>query len=422
MLEGLPLSPKQVDYVANSDARINVMSGSIRAGKSIAALVRWLIYCAEAPASGELVVVAKTTNTAASNVFLPLQDPGLFGPLSKHVHYTRGAPTATILGRHVRVIGANDQRSEERLRGMTCSGALVDEATLVPQEFWVQLLGRMSVPGAKLFASTNPGPPMHWLKRDFIDRVGKVDIKHWHFTIDDNPSLTEKYKADIRAEFAGLFYRRFVLGEWCAAENGVYDMFDIERHVVKESSLVTRWPGVGIDYGTVNPFVGLLVGVGTDGRLHVTSEYRWDSRKERRQKTDAEYSRDLTAWLDGYVQPGASEQHHGVEPERVIVDPSAASFVTQLWRDGWSPTKGDNSVMDGIRLVSSLLHRDLLRINASCTGLVDELSSYSWDDQAALKGEDRPLKVNDHGPDALRYLCATTEWTWRDEIGLPAAA
>jgi len=413
----LPLSPKQVDFIANSDARINITSGSIRAGKSVSTLVRWLMYVADAPPSGELVVVAKTTNTAASNIFLPLQDPAMFGPLAKHVHYTRGAPSATILGRHVRVIGANDVRSEERLRGMTCAGALVDEATLVPKEFFTQLLGRMSVPGSKLFCSTNPGPPAHWLKTDFIDRVGVLDARHWHFTIDDNPSLSDEYKTAIKAEFVGLFFRRFILGEWCAAENAIYDMFDQQVHVVAESPLVTRWPAVGIDYGTVNPFVGLLAGIGVDGRLHITSEYRWDSRREHRQKTDAEYSRAVTEWIGGYVRPGA--EHPGATPEKWVVDPSAASFIQQLWRDGYSPTPADNSVMDGIRLVSTLLGRDQLRINASCEGLIGEMAGYAWDDKAALKGEDRPVKANDHGPDALRYLAQTTEWTWRRELLQP---
>ncbi|WP_030741888.1 phage terminase large subunit, partial [Streptomyces griseus] len=166
-------------------------------------------------------VIAKTTNTAASNVFIPLQDPNLFGPLAQHVHYTRGAPTATILGRQVRVIGANDSRAEERLRGMTCAGALVDEATLVPQEFWTQLLGRMSVPGAKLFASTNPGSPAHWLKRDFIDRRDELGIRYWHYVLDDNPSLGDDYKNSIKNEFVGLWYRLFVLGEWIAAEGSI---------------------------------------------------------------------------------------------------------------------------------------------------------------------------------------------------------
>lgn len=410
----LGMSRKQIDFVANSNARINIASGSIRAGKTISTLLRWLIYVASAPKGGELAVVAKTTNTAASNVFIPLQDPNLFGALAQHVHYTRGAPTATILGRPVRVIGANDVRAEERLRGMTCAGALVDEATLVPQEFWTQLLGRMSVPGAKLFASTNPGSPAHWLKRDFIDRRDELGIRYWHFVLDDNPSLAPEYVAAIRAEFVGLWFRRFVLGEWIAAEGAVFDMWDDERHIVHELPEIARWIGVGVDYGQTNPFHATLLGLGRDRRLYIGSEWRYDGRQQRRQLTDLEYSERMRHWLADV--PGIGP----VRPQFVTVDPSAASFSAQLRRDKLTPTPANNAVLDGIRTMSSLLSAGKLLIHSSCKGLITEMPGYAWDDKAAEKGEDKPIKVADHGIDSSRYVTYTTRALWQRQLAMAA--
>jgi len=410
----LGMSRKQLDFVANSNARLNIASGSIRAGKTISTLLRWLMYVATAPLGGELVVVAKTTNTAASNVFIPLQDPNLFGELAKHVHYTRGAPTATILGRPVRVIGANDSRAEERLRGMTCAGALVDEATLVPQEFWTQLLGRMSVPSSKLFASTNPGSPAHWLKRDFIDRRDELGIRYWHFTLDDNPSLAPDYVAAIRAEFVGLWFRRFVLGEWIAAEGSVFDMWDEERHVVEALPEIAKWIGVGVDYGQANPFHATLLGLGRDRRLYIASEWRYDGRQQRRQLTDLEYSERMRAWLQDV--PGVGP----VRPSFVTVDPSAASFSAQLRRDRLTPTPANNAVLDGIRTIASLLSAGKLRVHSSCKSLIAEMPSYAWDDKAAEKGEDKPIKIADHGIDSTRYVTYTTRALWQRQLAMAA--
>lgn len=410
----LGMSRKQLDFVANSNARINIASGSIRAGKTISTLLRWIMYVATAPSGGELAVIAKTTNTAASNVFIPLQDPNLFGPLAQHVHYTRGAPTATILGRQVRVIGANDSRAEERLRGMTCAGALVDEATLVPQEFWTQLLGRMSVPGAKLFASTNPGSPAHWLKRDFIDRRDELGIRYWHYVLDDNPSLGDDYKNSIKNEFVGLWYRRFVLGEWIAAEGSIFDMWDEEKHVVDTLPEIAKWISVGVDYGQTNPFHATLLGLGRDRRLYAASEWRYDGRQQRRQLTDIEYSERMRGWLSNVAGIGP------VRPQFVTVDPSAASFSAQLRRDRLTPTPANNAVLDGIRTMASLLSAGKLVVHSSCKALIGEMPGYAWDDKAAEKGEDKPIKVADHGVDALRYAIFTTRALWQRQLALAA--
>ncbi|GAA4871734.1 phage terminase large subunit [Saccharopolyspora cebuensis] len=208
MIDTLPLSACQLESLRGSTSCVSIWSGAIRSGKTIASLLRWQIYVANAPRGGQLVVVGRTRDSAARNVFAPLQGPSLFGHLADQVHYTSGAPTATILGRTVYVLGASDSKAEKVLRGLTCAGAYVDEATVVAEDFWTQLLGRMSVPGAQLFATTNPDSPAHWLKRKYLDRLDSLpDWRSFAFTLDENPALSTEYKASIKAEFTGLWYR-----------------------------------------------------------------------------------------------------------------------------------------------------------------------------------------------------------------------
>ncbi|MEU9865497.1 PBSX family phage terminase large subunit [Streptomyces sp. NPDC047971] len=416
MLDSLPLSPKQVRSIAHATARINVWHGAIRSGKTIASLIAFLIAIAAAPSSGLIIIVGRSLQTIERNVLDPLQDEALFGPVARLVQHTRGATTAVILGRTVHLIGAADSRAEGRLRGLTACLAYVDEATLVPRGFWNQLLGRLSVPGARLFATTNPDNPGHWLRKEFINRQGDLDLRSWQFQLDDNPALDPKYVASLKAEYVGLWYRRFILGHWVQSEGAIYEMFDAEQHVVRNIPHITRWLCDAIDYGTVNPFADLLIGLGADQRLYVVSEYRHDSRAARKQLTDAEYSAARRRWLAAVPHPQAGNVV-GVRPEWTIVDPSAASFIEQLHRDNTpSVMPADNTVLDGIRGVAGLLAADRLRIHASCTGLIDELPGYSWDDEAAEKGEDKPIKLEDHSCDALRYGVRTTEALWRPHI------
>ncbi|MFD5266744.1 PBSX family phage terminase large subunit [Streptomyces sp. NPDC058335] len=401
------LSEKQEISIARSTAWLNVWEGSVRSGKTIASLLRWLMYVENAPAGGELVIVGKTFDTVARNVFGPLTDPSLFGDAAKLIKYTRGASVAWILGKQIEIITANDAKAEARLRGLTGAGAYVDEMTLLPKEFFKRLIDRMSVPGALIFGTTNPDNPGHWLRKDWLNRAAELGIRSWHFTLDDNPALSPDYVARMKQAFTGLWYRRYILGHWVMSEGAIYEAFDATRHVVDEIPTITRWLCDAIDYGTVNPFADLLIGLGADQRIYVTSEYRHDSRTARRQMTDAEYSAGRRQWLAG----------QGVRPDFTVVDPSAASFIEQLHRDNTpGVVPAENSVLDGIRTVASLLAADRLRIHRSCVGLIDELPGYSWDDEAAEKGEDKPIKQDDHSCDALRYGVRTTEALWRPHI------
>lgn len=411
----LRLSPKQEQSIGQATSRISVWEGAVRSGKTISSLLRWLMYVANAPRGGQLVVSGKTTDTIARNVFGPLMDPAITGHAAKLISYTRGAPTGKVLGRSIEVISANDARSEGRLRGLTCAGAYVDEATLVPEEFWTQLIARLSVPGAQLFATTNPGPPTHWLRKNYLLRAAETQTRSWHFAIEDNPHLDPGYVAWLKSTYTGLWYRRFVLGHWVMAEGAVYDGWDEDSHVVDVLPEIADWIAVGIDYGTSNPFAALVLALGVDGRLYLTNEWRHDSRASRRSLTDVEYSERLRGWLGGIPHPHIAGVQ-GLTPRWMTVDPSAASFMQQLHRDHLNPIPADNAVLDGIRMVASLLGAGQLLVHRSCKGWIEEIGGYSWDPARQLKGEDSPIKADDHSLDAGRYAIKTTESDWRWQI------
>ena len=320
------LSDKQERSIAHSTSWLNVWEGSVRSGKTVASLLRWLMYVVTAPHGGQLVVVGKTYDTVARNVFGPLQDPSLVGPeIAKLVTYTRGSSVAWILGRQIEVITANDAKAEARLRGLTGAGAYVDELTLLPKEFFKRLVDRMSVPGALIFATTNPDNPGHWARKEWLNRADELGIRTWHFVMDDNPALSEDYKARMKRNFTGLWYRRYILGHWVQSEGAIYEQFDVKKHVVSTLPRIERWLCDAIDYGTVNPYADLLIGLGADHKLYVVSEYRYDSRRERKQMTDAEYS--------DVAREGATARHQrgrrdpgvdGRRPVRLVVHRAAA--------------------------------------------------------------------------------------------------
>lgn len=419
----LPISDKQACSIRESVGRVNIWEGSIRSSKTIASLIRFMIFVATAPYGGQLVVIARTRETAARNVFAALQDLALFPRwFTDQVHYTAGAPTAVILGRVIYVIGASDAKAEKVLRGLTVAGAYVDEVTVIPEEFFTQLLGRMSVPGAQLFGTTNPDNPAHWLKRKYLDRIADLpDWRTWHFTLKDNPSLTAEYIESISREFTGLWYRRFILGEWVAAEGAIFDMWDPDQHVTDWAALppMRRLLGVGVDFGTTNATAGILLGVSdrhdrygqrTGSDLWLVDEYRYDPATSQARKTNEQLSGELRAWMNGPHLPYPTH----LVPEWVFIDPAAASFMVQLQADGVpNVTHADNTVSYGIGTVASLLSSGRLRTTTRTPGFNQEAPGYSWDPKYTLKGEDKPLKVADHSLDAGRYVITTTESVWR---------
>ena len=402
------LSPKQLRLI-RPDETVTVAHGSIRSGKTMAELIAFIDWIANDAPPGPLAIIGVTRDTINRNLLeqLDLLDPRI-------TQWTTRASTCQIMGRTVHRISSNDSKAETKIRGLTLAGALLDEATLIHEATFVQLLGRLSIPGARLFATTNPDNPSHWLKTKYIDRATLLGWNVQHFTMRDNPGLTPAYIEAKEREFTGLYYRRFILGEWVAAEGAIYPDFDRDKHVVPFLDLppARMALGIGIDYGTTNASSALALYLGTDNRLYLTDEWRIDQGNRLTSMTDAELSRSFTAWL---AQP-----HHPTARypfSQFFVDPAAASFKTQLHRDGVRHVKNaNNNVVYGIKLVASLIATDRLRISDRCTGLLDEIGGYRWDTKAAERGEDKPVKTADHSIDATRYAIASSEPWWRRHI------
>jgi PBSX family phage terminase large subunit len=408
------VSPKQVEAIVESTARVNVWDGAVRSGKTWSSLVRWLKVIREVELGpGELLVmIGKTKDTLKRNCL-----EWLAAFLGTGMSWTPGADTCAILGKTVHLIGANDVRSEQKIRGSTIRAAYGDEGSTWPEDFFLMLLSRLSPPGAWLGLTTNPEGPVHWFKKQVIDRVAELGWRRFQFRLDDNPHLSEEFKAQLSAEYTGVWYKRYILGLWVAAEGAIYDMWDEARHVVRTLPRMLDWWWVGVDYGTTNPFAALLLGVGVDERgaerLYLADEYRWDSVKAMRAKTDVELSQGVRTWVaaaPARISPGAPL----VVPQWWAVDPSAASFKAQLRADQVRGViDADNTVLRGIRVVSSLLSLDRLRVHERCKGWVEEAPGYVWDPKATEKGLDEPLKLNDHSLDGGRYGVMAARPVWR---------
>lgn len=420
-LTGGQFSEQQIVSLVESRAAVCIWEGAIRSGKTIASIVRWLRHLDQTKdLEGEAFIFGRTRDAIGRNIFGPLKSVPLLRGLAPGTEYRLGAPTAQILGQTVHVIGANDRQAEEKVRGLTGRSAYGDELTVLPAPFFRQALGRLSVDGAAMFGTTNPDNPNHWLRTEYLDRprtqgmwtpdeddTTTLDLATWHFVLDDNPFVSAKFKRDRKAEYTGLWYRRMILGEWVMSEGAIYESWDPAVHVVDELPPIARVLACGVDVGTTNPFAALMLAVTADGRLCLTREYWHDPKVSLRQMTDVEFSTALVAWMDAT----------GERPARVIVDPSAESFQLQLRRDGIKGiTDADNSVLDGIRLMASLLATRRLVVHRSCKALIREIPGYSWDDRQAELGIDKPIKVNDHAVDAARYALLTTQRLWAKQV------
>lgn len=381
------ISPKQRVSLVESMARINIWEGAVRSGKTYISLWRFIKELTYGP-SGEYCIICRTYDSFKRNVL-----PQLVRMIGTDAKYYSGRREMVIWGKTVHIIGADDERAESKIRGPTFMGAYVDELTIIPESVFKMLVSRCAMGGAKIFGTTNPDSPYHWLKKDYL--TDNIDVKSWQFTLEDNPQLTKDEKEYLKRQYKGLWYKRFIEGLWVQAEGAIYDFFNENDHTLSHAPAMATAYFVGVDYGTTNPCSFILIGFnpGSFPNLWVEDEYYFDSRSQQRQKTDAEYADDLRGFL----------QYRN--PQAVYVDPSAASFRLELQRQGFNNIyEAKNEVIDGIRLVSTFLNAGTLKICRKCKNLIQEFTSYVWDTKAAMRGEEKPIKDNDHSLDALRYV------------------
>jgi PBSX family phage terminase large subunit len=263
-----------------------------------------------------------------------------------------------------------------------------------------QAAARCSVEGSKYWFNCNPGSPSHWFKLNWLDVHKEKNLLHLHFTMDDNPSLSEEIKDRFKKMWKGVFFQRYILGLWVMAEGAIYDMFsEVNEYVSSDlkrglSSTATHY--IAVDYGTQNATVFLYIIWDGETAL-VEDEYYYSGKTTGRQKTDSEYGHDLEEFLKGKVIP-----------RNVIIDPSAASFKAELKSRYFRIKDADNDVLDGIRMVGTMFNLGKLKINKEkCPNTIREIQSYVWDPTPTDKGNEKPLKKDDHCPDALRYFVKT---------------
>lgn len=380
------LSPKQLLSLKESNARINIWEGAVRSGKTFVSLWRWLKEISKGP-EGEYCMISRTYDSFKRNVF-----PILVNMIGTDAKYYAGKREMNIWGKTIHIIGANDERAEMKIRGPTFMGAYVDEATIIPETAFKMLVSRCAMGGARIFCTTNPDSPYHWLKREFLS--DNSDVASWQFTLEDNPELTADEKGYLKRQYKGLWFQRFIEGKWVQAEGAVYSSFDEKYDVIDFPKSEAQYYICGVDYGTTNPCAFVLIGINFDKspNMWVEEEYYFDSRKHQRQKTDGEYADDLARFLQGR------------NVRAVYIDPSAASFKAEIQKRGLDHIyEAVNEVNDGIRFFSKLLHQGTIKICRKCTHVIGEMQSYVWDPRSLKTGVDKPLKENDHSLDAIRY-------------------
>lgn len=372
-----------------------ICDGAVRSGKTVVMAMSFLIWAMEHFSGCNFGICGKTITNAERNILKPLQQiEGI--PYVLSYKLSNRCLTVRCGGRenYFYLFGGKDESSYMLIQGITLAGVMFDEVALMPQSFVDQAVARtLSYKNAKLWFNCNPESSNHWFYKGWIENNPK-GAKHIHFLMSDNPILGSDEIERANKMFSGVFYDRYILGKWVAADGLIYDMFHPEVHIKDISSMQFDRYCISVDYGTQNPAVFLLFGRNA-GKWYGVKEYYYSGRDKQKQKTDSEYADDMALFVGELAY------------DRIIVDPSAASFIAELKKRGFRVKKGKNDVVDGIRFTGSLFAQGELFIGEGMKQTIAELKSYVWDSKSAEKGEDKPVKENDHCMDAMRYFTYT---------------
>lgn len=370
-----------------------ICDGAVRSGKTLAMGLSFFLWAMTTFRNRKFGVCGKTIASLRRNVLSEILPKLESMGASWQEKRSENVVILRFLGRENRfyIFGGRDESSASLIQGITFAGILLDEVALMPKSFVEQACARCSVAGSRLWFNCNPAGPSHWFYREWILGAEQKNCLRLHFTMEDNPSLTENIRQRYRSLYTGVFYKRFILGQWAQAEGRVYDFFQQEMAVVPPKGGYEQFY-ISCDYGTVNPTSMGLWGK-RDGIWYRVKEFYHDSRAKMRQMTDEEYA-------------SALEKLAGDRPvAAVIVDPSAASFLETLRRKGWRVQKAVNDVLSGIRLTSDLLKAGKIRIGVDCTDCLREMEEYVWDLESGAR--DKVKKEHDHAMDDMRYFVST---------------
>lgn len=376
-----------------------VCDGSVRSGKTMAMSVGFMLWSMKTFDKKDFALCGKTISSLKRNVVEPFKN-WIEGIVKPKINYSQNYMEIKWLGHKNRYyfFGGKDESSASLIQGMTLAGVLFDEVALMPQSFVNQAIARCSLTGSKIWFNCNPnGSEEHWFYKEWIDEInGKAKDKnrlHLHFTMDDNFSLSDDIRQRYEHMYSGVFYERYILGMWVLAEGLVYPQFDKGVHVVSnyEPSKDAMYY-ISIDYGTVNPCSMGLWALEDDKAVRIKEHY-YDSKKQGDRLTDEEHYQSLVELAKGY------------DIYQVIVDPSAASFISCIRKHGdFIVRSANNSVIDGVRTTGTLLSQGRLLFSDTCKDSIREFSLYRWDEE---KTEDTVIKENDHAMDDIRYFCYT---------------
>lgn len=394
-------SEKQYEFLAKCTATWNLAHGAVRTGKTIVTLYGFMHAVDQCPDSS-IWMIGYTASTIYDNAVRLIFENPIFSAFRPFCTWHKLDRILTYKDKLIKTCGAENSSSVGRIQGQTISLMYCDEMTLYPESMIYMLDTRLSNAWSKGFAAMNPSHPQHIIKK-WIDQGQNGDERYFaqHYTLKDNPYVSDDYKNRIRDSLSGIFFKRNYLGLWVLAEGAIFDFFDEKIHVVSRPPRAAEYFVAGIDYGTRNAFACLVIGVNsgkytqTGKKMWVEGEYVWDSSKKHRQKTNSEYADEVQAFLEPY----------GVK--QIYIDPSAAAFKLELRKRGMHTVDANNNVINGIQIVTDEMKQGNLVIVDKCTTLIEEIQGYVWDPKSARNGIDEPLKQNDHCCDALRYVLAT---------------
>ena len=383
-----------------------ICDGSIRSGKTVSMAVGFILWSMSRFNGQTFGICGRTIQSLRRNVIIHLSD---WVPPDLHIEEKQQEHKLIVsdgCGREnvYYLFGGRDESSYTLVQGITLAGALLDEVALMPQSFVEQVTARCSVDGSKLWFNCNPGGPEHWFNKKWVLAAKEMNALHVHFTMSDNLSLAPKIRERYERMYTGVFYQRYILGLWVLAEGLVYEF--------GEDNITDFRPEgaeyyISVDYGTRNPCSAGLWSVTGDKAVRI-KEYYYSGRESNRNKTDEEHCDAIENLARGYTI------------KRVIVDPSAASFITSLKKRKFKVLAANNNVLDGIRRTATYLKDGNIKIHRSCIDSIREFGLYCWDEK---KNDDSVVKQNDHAMDDIRYFCNTImRYKVKKNTELPPAA
>lgn len=367
-----------------------ICDGSIRSGKTVSMTVGFFLWSMTMFSGEKFAICGKTIESLRRNVILNIRD---WIPDDLQITERRAENKIIVADgcgheNTYFLFGGRDESSYMLVQGITLAGALLDEVALMPRSFVEQVCARCSVCGSKLWFNCNPDGPEHWFYKNWVQKHKEMNALHIHFTMSDNTSLADEIRDRYERLYEGVFYQRYILGLWVLAEGLVYNF--LEEYITDKAPDGAEYY-ISVDYGTLNPFSAGLWSVTADRAVRI-QEYYYDGRNKKRQLTDEEYCDEIEKLTKGR------------QITKVIVDPSAASFITALKRRGFRVQQADNAVLDGIRRTAVYLRNGNIKIHRSCVDAIREFGLYRWDEKQT---EDKVIKENDHAMDDIRYFCNT---------------